>query len=118
MGKRHENHLPKLGFDYVSVTGLLEECGWPTLASRRKDSRCILMHKILTGQVRVSQHHVPVPVQSRTRAGVQNKLPSVLSKTDLHQESFIARTSRDWNRLPLAARLATTVEEFKAARKA
>ena len=115
--KRHANHMPDVGFDYVSVSALIQESGWPTLESRRRHSRCILMHKILSGTVEVSPHLIPKPVEGRTRAGAQKKLPHVSSNTELHRVSFIPRTTRDWNALPIAARLATTVDEFKAAIK-
>ena len=75
------------------------------------------MHKILSGTVEVSPHLIPKPVEGRTRAGAQKKLPHVSSNTELHLVSFIPGTTRDWNALPIAARLATTVDEFKAAIK-
>ena len=34
--KRHANHMPDVGFDYVSVSALIEESSWPTLESRRR----------------------------------------------------------------------------------
>ena len=74
------------------------------------------MHKILSGTVEVSPHLIPKPVEGRTRAGAQ-KLPHVSSNTELHRVSFIPRTTMDWNALPIAARLATTVDEFEAAIK-
>ena len=115
--KRHANHMPDVGFDYVSVSALIPQSGWPTFDSRRQHSRCILLHKILSGTMEVSPHLIPNPVEGRTRAGVQKKLPLVSSNTELHRVSFIPRTTRDWNALPIAARLATTVDEFKAAIK-
>ena len=75
------------------------------------------MHKILSGTVDVSPHLIPNPVEGRSRAGAQKKLPHVSSNTELHRVSFIPRTTRDSNAPPIAARLATTVDEFKAAIK-
>ena len=92
--KRHANHMPDVRFDYVSVSALIQESGWPTLESRRRHSFCILMHKILSGTVEVSPHLIPKPVEGRTRAGTQKKLPHVSSNTELHPVSFIQRTNQ------------------------
>ena len=73
------------------------------------------MHKILSGTKEVSPHLIPKPVEGITRAGAQKKLPYVSSNTKLHRVSFIPRTTRDWNALPIAARLDTRVDGFKAA---
>ena len=106
--------MPDIEFEYVSVSALIQESGWPTLKSRRRHSRWILMHKILSGTVEVSPHLIPNILEGRTRAGAQKKLPHVSSNTELHRVPFTPRTTKDWKALPIAARLATTVDEFKA----
>ena len=114
--KRHADHLPDKDYDYVSVTQLVAECKWPSLESRRKDSRCIFMHKLLTRQVEATEHLIPSFCTGRTRSATQKKLPPGPAKPPLLSNSFVPRTIRDWNNyVPNSARLATTVDDFKAA---
>ena len=86
---------------------------------RQKKGQPLLVdaYKMPTKQAAASEHLIPSPVKGRTQAGAQKNLPHVLSNTPLHRDSFVLLTVRDWNKLPLSARLAKTVVEYKAALK-
>ena len=104
--------------DHTSVTALLEELGWEDLASRRKDARCTLLHKVLNGHVDVDDELRPPYSDTRLRSGASNELkriPSSMKKCEPYHHSFFPRTVRDWNRLPTPARMTKDLEEFKAA---
>ena len=104
--------------DHISVTALLEELGWEDLASRRKDARCTLLHKVLNGHVDVDDELRPPYSDTRLRSGASNELkriPSSMKKCEPYHHSFFPRTVRDWNRLPTPARMTKDLEEFKAA---
>ena len=99
------------------VTALLEKLGWEDLASRRKDARCTLLHKVLNGHVDVDDELRPPYSDTRLRSGASNELkriPSSMKKCEPYHHSF-PRTVRDWNRLPTPARMTKDLEEFKAA---
>ena len=104
--------------DHNSVTALLEELGWEDLASRRKDARCTLLHKVLNGHVDVDDELRPPYSDTGLRSGASNELkriPSSMKKCEPYHHSFFPRTVRDWNRLPTPARMTKDLEEFKAA---
>ena len=102
--------------EQVSVTSLLDDLGWQTLKERRKNARCTLMFRVREDLVAVPEEFKPRQPNTHLRSSHRNTVLSTKkSKVDSHHYSFIPRTSRDWNRLPLSARTADTLEGFKAA---
>ena len=65
--------------EHISVTALLEELGWDGLASRRKDARCTLLHKVLNGHVDVDEEPWPPYSDSRPRSEVTNDIMRIIS---------------------------------------
>ena len=103
--------------DQVSVSSLIDGLGWQSLQERRKNARCILMYRVIHGLIAVPEDLRPgPPQQSRSlRSTTRNSLPHIRSKLNAHYNSFTPRTSRDWNRLPPAAKTASSLEGFKVA---
>ena len=90
--KWHINHLPQWDSD--------TRLGWPSLVARHCDARCTLMFKIFNHLVAVPEDLVFTPIQTRTCSGTRNSLPHIRSRTELHRNSYLPTTSRDWNSLP------------------
>ena len=111
--KRHIDHLLQRDYEYDSMTQLIEILGWPSLVARRRGARCNLMFKILNHLVAIPEDLVPIPIQTWTRSGTRNCLPHIRSRIEFHRNSYLPRTSRDWNSLPLAAKLADSLTGFK-----
>lgn len=98
---------------HSSVTAMKKSLNLPDLSLRRKCSRLSLFHKIF--------HHNPILkeqlftnpsyISSRLDHGLKVGVPS--SRTNLYHDSFIPRTSRDWNHLPAAIASITDVNNFK-----
>ena len=111
-------HIFNLNEEQISVSSLIDDLGWESLEDRRKSARCTLMFRVIRGLVAVPEELSPrsAPSHSRNlRLTTRNHLPHMRSKLDAHANSFIPRTSRDWNRLLPAALTADTIEGFKAA---
>ena len=94
---------------------LLKDLDWENLASRCKDARCTLMHKIMERRVAVEEDLRPPISKNMLRSTSQRRLEHCKSNTAPHRESFFPRTIRDWNTLHPTARTASTLEVFKGA---
>ncbi len=71
--------------------------GWDTLQQRREASRLILMKQILSNESAIVK---PAPTRS-WRSAVSNslQLDQPFCRTDVHKNSFIPRTCKEWNNL-------------------
>ena len=98
-----------------SVTSMLADLGWNSLANRRRDARLALMFKIVHG-------HIAVPVDSlqlkaadsRTRASHEHKYKTQGANTKEFGNSFVHITLAEWNSLPASVAEADSVQSFKA----
>jgi hypothetical protein len=94
-----------------SVSNMLETLGWPTLESRRQQSRLSMLTKISTGLV-----HCPslkaklIPLPSRQRRGHNHQFQLITSRTQYRGSSFLPRTIKEWNGLPQQAIEVTTLD--------
>ena len=100
---------------HVSVSALIKDLGRQSLEERRKNARCTLMYRVLNDLVAVPDDLKPKQAGRELRSTKRKHLPHVKSNLTAHENSFIPRTSRDWNRLPPSAITAETIEGFKAA---
>ena len=97
--------------DYVqqsSVTQMLNELGWRTLAQRRADARLTLMYKIVHGLVLIEA------IKYIKLQRDQLHLQQILAKQKYYEMSFFPRTVQDWNRLPKSVLAADSLEAFKS----
>jgi len=98
-----------------SVSAMLAELNWQTLAERRRLARLTMFYKIHYNLVAII-----MPLSSklysrstRTENILAYNIPS--SRCDYHLYSFFPRTVRDWNTLPQQTVQLRTVEAFKQA---
>ena len=99
---------------YSSVTSMLDDLKWDSLAQRRRHLRLTLMFKITHQLVFVPTEGVLLPADSRTRASHHLKFRQMQTRTSAHSNSFFPRTIKDWNALPSDAVSATSADMFQA----
>ncbi len=96
---------------HESVTDMITQLGWPTLASRRRDARLVLMYKMTNNLVAIPVTYHPVLVIGSTGSAAAQHLTIIPCRLDVYKYSTIPRT--DWNLLPLEVRTATSLDQFK-----
>ena len=97
----------------TSVTGLLEDLGWPTLQQRRAQARVILLYRIVYRLVDINPDLYLTPAASNTTRGHDKRYQIPQSTILAHQHSFFPRTVRTWNQLPQSLIHAPTIEAFR-----
>jgi len=96
-----------------STSEMIATLGWPTLQQRRADSRCILMYRIIHGQVDIpSSTYLHPSTATFHQHGQHYLLP--YCRTDVHRCSFFPAGIRLWNQLPQPIASSTTLDGFKA----
>ena len=102
--------------DYSSRSSVtaISELGLDELTKRRQDQRLTLMFKVIHKLVTVGQDDFnPQQAYSRIRASHSLKLRQPSSITELLQ-SFINKTTPEWNHLPAHMAEAGTLGKFKS----
>ena len=92
---------------------LMEALGLPTLEQRRQTCRLLMLYKIQSGLA-----HCPtlkaelVPLPSRQRRTPDKQLTLLTTRTQYRGSSFLPKTIRDWNSLPMEMVEAPTLDAF------
>lgn len=101
---RFVSGLPLFTRDDISVTQLVKNLKWPTLATRRKQRRLLLFHSIVHGYsagLRPLQERLVLTPRCTTLRGNHTFWFNPLSaKSNVKRDSFLNRTLKDWNSLP------------------
>ena len=98
-----------------SVNNMLEALGWPTLEQRRQTCRLLMLYKIQSGPA-----HCPtlkaelVRLPSRQRRTHDKQLTLLTTRTHYRGSSFLPKTIRDWNSLPMKVVEAPTLDAFES----
>ena len=112
-GERHASSSTSLGTP--SVNNMLEALGWPTLEQRRQTCRLLMLYKIQSGLA-----HCPtlkaklVPLPSRQRLTHDKQLTLLTTRTQYRGSSFLPKTIKDWNSLPMKVVEAPTLDAFES----
>ena len=112
--QRRVAHFVKGNYDpYASVSEMIADLGWPSLESRRRQSRLCYMFKYVHNLTRVdhTQHMVLTPPSARMFTPFKISKPQC--STNYLNYSFFPNTIKDWNSLPTAARSMATLDQFK-----
>ena len=82
-----------------SVSDMLDQLEWPSLESRRTNSRLTMMYKMTKNLANVDTSDKLIPLQrsSRNCNTLAFSIPSC--RTSIRKESFYPRTTKDWNAL-------------------
>ena len=95
----------------VSVSSLLINLGWESLAERREKQRLTMIFKITNGLVAVPPTRLIQP--SRTTRGHTQKLQVIHTTIERVRQSFYPRTIPQWNKLSGEAVKYESLEVFK-----
>jgi hypothetical protein len=104
------------GPNTTPVTEMINTIGWPSLSSRRRNSRIIMLYKIGHRHVDIQlpPYITPLTHSHNTRYNKQLSLAIPTSNTNIHKNSFYPKTIRDWNNLPLNITNSITLDSFKS----
>ena len=98
-----------------SVTNMLAQLNWRTLAQRRADARLVMFFKILHGLVAVpAQSYIPQPTRF-SQGPRPHALPQIQTSRDYCKYSFFPLTIVQWNALPPTIPANLTLVGFKEA---
>ena len=99
-----------------SAAKVMNDLGWETLQNRRKKHRLVTFYKMTNG---LTPQYLTdlVPQRVHEVAGRRlrndNDFVTPRSKTNLYQNSFLPKTVRDWNNLPIGIKSASSLNSFK-----
>lgn len=97
---------------FTSMKNLLQ---LPTLSSRRKHFRLCLFHKIYYHNSPLCSELITPPSYISSRIDHRHKVGTISCNTNAFSQSFIPRTSQDWNRLPGLTAAIEDNPQFRAA---
>jgi hypothetical protein len=83
-----------------SVTTMIKDLHWETLAHRRKISRLTVFHKAHEGHLSIPVQNLLHPVQRITRRLHSKSFIELQTSKDCYKFSFLPQTVIDWNNLP------------------
>ena len=94
----------------------MNDLGWETLQNRRKKHRLVTFYKMTNGLTpQYLTNLVPQRVHEVAGRRLRNddNFVTPRSKTNLYQNSFLPKTVRDWNDLPIEIKSASSLNSFK-----
>lgn len=100
---------------FSSVSSMKLTLHLPNLSLRRKLSRLSLFHKIYHHNQHLSEELFSEPSYVSHRNDHHHKVNVPFSRTKLFFDSFIPRTTNDWNHLPTSIATITDAPAFKSA---
>jgi hypothetical protein len=98
-----------------SVTDMLQQLNWPTLAQRRLSTRVCFIYKITHNLVAVPTYPYLTPLPYTSRHCNSLSYTRYTPRTDLFKYSFFPKTIVQWNALPDQIVVLPTIVSFKAA---
>ena len=96
-----------------SVTAMMNDLEWPLLEHRRKNIRLTLLFKLVNGLVAIPPDDLLTPNVGRTRSASNLDYKQYRCNTNIHMNSFVPRTIKDWNSLPADIKRADSIDKFK-----
>ncbi len=96
-----------------SVTKMLSDLGWPTLADRRECNQLTYLYKIINNIVFIKPD-VLQPKNTRSRRGNNQQFIEITAATTTYIQSFLPRTVRIWNKLSQEAITAPNHMKFRS----
>ncbi len=99
----------------TSVTGLLDELGWRTLAERRRFSRLSLFYRALHGQAGLEVARLRMSRGATRASSGGDHFLQLSCRTEVYRNSFYPRTLCDWNALSVSVKGRPLLEAFRGA---
>jgi len=97
-----------------SVTQMLKDLGWESVADRRRDLRLILLSKIVNHFAAVTVDDILTPADPHTRVNHPYKFKNIRANMKVFRNSFFVNTIPAWNNLQDEIVISTTVATFKS----
>jgi len=100
---------------YASVTNMLQNLNWPSLASSRHQLKAIALFKIMHQLVVIPTDTIlqPAPSSYHLR-GHSMKLAQPSARVDVYLHSFFPSSIKIWNNLPTHLITCSSLDQFKA----
>jgi hypothetical protein len=97
-----------------SVTEMLHQLNWETLADRRRRARLIVFYKIQYALIAVPLP--PIVIRpDKPRPGYPHQFRVPFCNTEAYKNSFFPRTIRNWNTLPASIACQGSLTLFQTA---
>ena len=96
-----------------SVATMLSKLQWPSLASRRLQSRLVMLYRIRFDLVDIDWQQYLCESTSSTR-GHGSRFTTPMCTNQVYSSSFFPRTVKDWNKLPADPADSPSLEAFKS----
>ena len=96
-----------------SVSDMIAELGWHSLADRRSDIRLITLFRTIHKLMEVPTSDILTPADPRTRSNHKLKYKTIKASTSAYKNSFFVKTIPLWNQLPSEIAECCTIEAFK-----
>ena len=97
-----------------SVSSMVKNLSWPSLADRRTVVRLAELHKIVHGSSPISGEGIlRKPIRSNRSNPSGMSFINLSSRLDCYKFSFFPRTVRDWNVLPPKIKNMSSLDSFK-----
>ena len=104
----------KIDYYTSSVTAMIKDLEWDSLASRRKRVRLCIMYKITHNITHVIKDKYLRPTrETRTRGTHEFKYCIEFPSNGIYKFSYFRRTIREWNSLPSEIVSAEPLNSFK-----
>lgn len=98
---------------FESVTDMIKELGWSTLALRRRNLRLKFLYNIYNNKTGInSSFYLLPPNYISKRKDHIHKIREYRTRTELGKHSFFVKTIKEWNALPSAIVCAVNSEMF------
>ena len=96
-----------------SVSALLDQLNWDSLATRRTKIQLTFLYKIIHNHVDIPPDPYLTPGHTRTRSNHKYKFRQISASKDYFKFSFFPRTIPIWNSLPAPVAEAPSLVQFK-----
>ena len=116
------NTYPRKGnYNNFSITNILKDLNWVSLADRKKQSKLTMTYKIINGHVILDPEMMPRANYQRptrkcneVKVGYENQLVEPSSRTDIAENTFFFAAPKIWNNSVSSLQAnAPSVEAFK-----
>ena len=98
---------------FHSVSNMIQNLNWPTLAKRRDQFKSIMMYKIIHNIVHIQPELPFTYSQSTNTRGHHLKIQQPATRIDSYLYSFFPSAIKLWNSLPLNVVDSRTLDNFK-----
>ena len=97
----------------TSITSILKQLQWESLAERRAKAKAVMVYRILNGLVFTPVDFLSQSSNPSQTRGALFKLRIPHSRTNLYKQNFVASASLVWTGLPASVTQSPSLETFR-----